>query len=69
VFPGSFDPFHNGHFEIVTTPAHFFDQVVVAAMRNPGKEPLFSLSERLESIEETVSQLSNVKVVLNPRPS
>ena len=65
--PGSFDPFHNGHLEIVSTAARIFDQVVVAAMRNPGKEPLFSLDERQAMIEEAVAHLSNVRVVLNTK--
>jgi pantetheine-phosphate adenylyltransferase len=67
MFPGSFDPFHNGHLEIVSTAARIFDQVVVAAMRNPGKEPLFSLTERQEMIEESVAHLPNVSVVLNTK--
>ena len=67
MFPGSFDPFHNGHLEIVMTAAGIFDQVVVAAMRNPGKEPLFSLNERQEMIEESVSGQPSVSVVLNTK--
>jgi len=47
LYPGSFDPVHNGHLEIVEIAARLFDEVVVAAMRNPQKgEPLFSLTER-----------------------
>src|SRR5689334_13899757 len=65
LYPGSFDPLHNGHLEIVEVAAKVFDTVIVAALRNPGKEPLFSLEERREMIEESLGHLSNVKVVLN----
>ena len=61
LFPGTFDPFHNGHLEIVETAAKLFDHLVVAPMRNPQKgEPLFTLDERRELIAESVSHLPNV---------
>jgi len=48
LYPGSFDPVHNGHLEIVEIAAKLFDRVIVAAMRNPQKgEPLFSLASRV----------------------
>jgi pantetheine-phosphate adenylyltransferase len=66
--PGSFDPLHNGHFEVIESAAQLFDRVIVAAMRNPGKgQELFSLEERGELIEESVRHLSNVDVVLNSK--
>ena len=65
LYPGSFDPVHNGHLEIVETASRLFDQVVVAAMRNPQKgEPLFSLEEREEMITEVFAHLDNVKVTM-----
>ena len=65
LYPGSFDPIHNGHVEIVETAARLFDRVVVAAMRNPQKgEPLFSLEERQELIEESLAHLDNVEVTM-----
>ena len=65
LYPGSFDPIHNGHVEIVETAARLFDRVVVAAMRNPQKgEPLFSLEERQELIEESLAHLANVEVTM-----
>ncbi len=61
LFPGSFDPFHNGHLEIVETAAKLFDHVVVAPMRNPQKgEQLFDLDERKAMIAESVLHLPNV---------
>ena len=64
LYPGSFDPFHNGHRELVETAAYLFDEVVVAAMRNPQKgEPLFSLADRKAMIYESMSHLENLRVV------
>lgn len=65
LYPGSFDPIHNGHLELIETASRLFDEVVVAAMRNPQKgEPLFSLDERRAMIEESVSHLGNVEVTM-----
>lgn len=61
LFPGSFDPFHNGHLEIVESAAKLFDHVVVAPMRNPQKgQQLFDLDERKAMIAESVLHLPNV---------
>lgn len=65
LYPGSFDPVHNGHLEIVETASRLFDEVVVAAMRNPQKgEPLFTLEEREEMITEVFAHLDNVRVTM-----
>ena len=64
LFPGSFDPLHNGHFEVIERAGRLFDEVVVAAVRNPQKaEPLFSLAEREEMLREAVADLENVRIV------
>lgn len=65
LYPGSFDPIHNGHLEIIGTASRLFDEVVVAAMRNPQKgEPLFGLDERREMLEESVAHFGNVRVTM-----
>ena len=64
LYPGSFDPFHNGHRELVETAAFLFDHVVIAAMRNPQKgKPLFDLDERRQMILESLDHLDNIRVV------
>jgi pantetheine-phosphate adenylyltransferase len=64
LFPGSFDPFHNGHLEVVESASRLFDEVIVAVLRNPQKgEPLFSLEERKAMLEDSISHLQRVKVV------
>ena len=61
LYPGSFDPLHNGHLEIITTAAGLFDEVVVAAMYNPEKgSPMFDGTERVAMITESVAHLPNV---------
>lgn len=62
ICPGSFDPVTNGHLDIIRRAAATFDQVVVAILTNPRKQPLFSLEERLEMLEEVLQDLPNVTV-------
>jgi pantetheine-phosphate adenylyltransferase len=63
LYPGSFDPFHNGHLEIVEIASKLFDHVVVAPMRNTQKgDSLFSLEERSQMIVDSVAHLPNVKL-------
>ncbi|MGZ0219910.1 MAG: pantetheine-phosphate adenylyltransferase, partial [Acidimicrobiales bacterium] len=64
-YPGSFDPVHNGHIEIIETAATLFDEVVVAAMRNPQKGGgAFGLDVRQEMLCESVAHLPNVEVTM-----
>jgi pantetheine-phosphate adenylyltransferase len=64
LIPGSFDPFHNGHLEIVERASQIFDEIVVAAIRNPQKsEALFDLDERREMIADSLVHVSNVRIV------
>ena len=65
LYPGSFDPVHNGHIEIIATASELFDEVVVAAMRNPQKGGgSFSLDEREEMVREATAHLPNVTITM-----
>jgi pantetheine-phosphate adenylyltransferase len=61
-YPGTFDPITNGHHDIVRRAATIFDRVVVAIAANPGKTPLFSLTERIDLARKALAGLSNVEV-------
>ena len=64
LIPGSFDPFHNGHLEVVERASHIFDEIVVAAIRNHQKsEALFDLDERRDMIAESLAHVKNVRIV------
>jgi len=62
VYPGSFDPLTNGHLDIVERAVKIFDKLWVVVFSNPGKNPLFSIEERVEIIKEATSHLPNVEV-------
>ena len=52
VYPGMFDPMHNGHLDLIERSLRIFDELIVAVVANPSKEPLFTVKERLEMIDE-----------------
>jgi len=62
VYPGSFDPVHNGHLDVIARAARVFDAVIVAVARNSDKEGLFSVSERLDMLRAATAQMRNVQV-------
>lgn len=62
IYPGSFDPLTNGHLDLIERGSKIFDELIVAILRNPEKEPLFSLDERREMLEEMTGRFSNVRV-------
>lgn len=65
LYPGSFDPIHNGHLELIEVASRLFDSVVVATIGNPQKTTgLYSLDERRQMIDESVAHLPNVEVTV-----
>ncbi len=63
VYPGTFDPITNGHFDLIERAARIFDKVVVAIASSPGKGPAFELDMRIALAREVVADLNNVEVV------
>jgi pantetheine-phosphate adenylyltransferase len=62
IYPGSFDPVTNGHLDLIHRGSKIFDELVVAILRNPEKNPLFSVPERREMLEAMTRDLPNVHV-------
>jgi pantetheine-phosphate adenylyltransferase len=62
IYPGSFDPVTNGHLDLIARAAMIFDKVVVAVTRNPEKDALFEVKERVEMLEAVTFDWKNVEV-------
>jgi pantetheine-phosphate adenylyltransferase len=60
--PGTYDPVTNGHLDILARSAQVFDRVIVAALINPAKQPLFTLEERLAMLKEVTADIPGVEV-------
>jgi len=63
LYPGTFDPITNGHFDIIERALGLFDELIVAVAISAEKKPMFSLDERIKMVNESVKHLKNVKVV------
>lgn len=62
IYPGSFDPITSGHLNIIRRGANIFDKLIVCVMVNAGKNPMFTLNERVNLIQRVTSDLPNVEV-------
>ncbi len=62
IYPGSFDPVTNGHLDVIERARKLFDEVVVAVAHNDQKQPLFSLAERLDFLDQVTRNIDGVKV-------
>ena len=62
IYPGSFDPVTSGHLNIIRRVANIFDKLIVCVMVNAGKNPMFTLEERVDLIRRVTDDIPNVEV-------
>ncbi|HVA01761.1 MAG TPA: pantetheine-phosphate adenylyltransferase [Terriglobia bacterium] len=62
IYPGSFDPITNGHFDLIERSSRIFDRLIVALLTNAEKEPLFSVEDRVGMLREVTRGMKNVGV-------
>ncbi len=63
IYPGSFDPFTNGHLDILQRAAVLFDHVIVGVLVHPAKKCFFSPEERVEMISDVIKKIENVRAI------
>jgi pantetheine-phosphate adenylyltransferase len=63
IYPGTFDPITNGHIDIIKRAAFIFKKVIVAVVKCPSKDPLFSYSERISLVKKATKAINGVQVV------
>ena len=62
LYPGTFDPPTNGHIDLIQRGSKLFEHLTVAILKNPVKNPLFTVEERVEMLRESTSSIGNVSV-------
>ena len=63
IYPGTFDPVTNGHIDIIRRAIKLFDKIIVAVALNPRKNPMFSIEQRVDFIDQGLKGLKNVEVL------
>jgi len=62
VYPGTFDPFTNGHGDLTRRALRIFPRLILAVAQNPQKSPLFTLEERLAIVRQATADLPNLEI-------
>jgi len=63
LYPGTFDPITNGHYDIIERARNLFDEVIVAVAESKDKNPLFTLEQRIHMVKIAIKNLDEVRVV------
>ena len=62
IYPGSFDPVTNGHIDIIERGLSIFDRIIVTILENPAKQALFTVSERMDLLAESLKDFPNIEI-------
>ncbi|HTK94617.1 MAG TPA: pantetheine-phosphate adenylyltransferase [Terriglobales bacterium] len=62
IYPGTFDPLTNGHLDLIERGSKIFDELIVGILRNPEKDPLFTVNERKEVLLRMTKRFANVRI-------
>ncbi|WP_027334484.1 pantetheine-phosphate adenylyltransferase [Mycoplasma elephantis] len=65
LYPGSFDPIHEGHIQVIKKALKLFDEIIVVVSINPDKEEQTPINIRLKVVKESLADFKNVKVISN----
>lgn len=63
IYPGTFDPITNGHLDLIARASKLYHEVIVAVAINKGKDPLFSLDERVALVKAVTPNFNNIRVI------
>lgn len=63
LYPGTFDPLTNGHFDLIQRSLDMFDELIIAVAQSQSKKPMFSLEQRINMVELATQGLKNIQVV------
>ena len=67
IYPGTFDPITNGHLDIAERASKLFDELIIVVAKNPDKNPLFSVEERMDMVKKSTDHLKNIRVEATER--
>ena len=62
IYPGTFDPFTNGHLDILERSSKLFDKIIIAVAIDSDKQTLFSIEERVSFIKDSIDKFDNIEV-------
>jgi len=68
IYPGTFDPITNGHTDVITRATKLVDRLIIGVARNAGKDPLFSIDERVEMVRDEVAVIDGARDRIDVRP-